>query len=358
MHNIDLLSSRVLIIDDNKDNTDLLGEMLKEYGFYNVLGINDSRTAFNIYNAYRPDVVLLDLNMPHVSGFDLLKLFMDHDEDEYVPVLVLTALTDIESRDRALELGALDFLTKPFDTHEVLQRLKNLLTVRHMNLQLREKNELLSEKVKAKTQELQQARIDIIHILGQAVEFRDVETGFHIERISKMSRLLAECADMSPHEADVIENASPMHDVGKIGIPDSILLKPAALTPKEFDTMKQHTVIGYKLLHKDEMNSSEIIQASAEIAISHHERWDGGGYPYGLAGEDIPIRGRIVGLVDVFDALTSKRVYKPAFKVEESIDIINLERGKHFDPELVDVFLKNVQGFIKIVEGYEARGEA
>ncbi|MGL1903612.1 MAG: response regulator [Fibrobacterales bacterium] len=353
LHNIQLEASRVLVVDDNSDNTDLLMEVLHSSGYTNVLAINDPRKAVSMYQAFEPDIVLLDLNMPHLSGFDLLIEFTTMDSiDSIVPILVLTALTDTESRDKALALGALDFLTKPFDSHEVVQRLTNLLTVRHLNNKLKIQNDKLSDEVYEKDIELQQAQVEIINILGQAVEFRDVETGFHIERISKMSRLLADCAGVPKSTAELIESASPMHDVGKIGIPDAILLKPAALTPTEFETMKSHSLIGYKLLHKAGVKQPPITELAAEIALNHHERWDGTGYPYGVSGESIPLSGRIVGLVDVFDALTSQRVYKPAFNIDESIDIIHMGRGKHFDPTLVDVFVKNAEAFIAVIDSY------
>ncbi|MGL1935074.1 MAG: response regulator [Fibrobacterales bacterium] len=356
LHNIQLEASRVLIIDDNKDNTDLLMEVLQSSGYTNVLAINDPRKAVSMYKAFEPDIVLLDLNMPYVSGFDLLKEFTAMDSiDSIVPILVLTALTDTESRDRALVLGALDFLTKPFDAYEVVQRLSNLLTVRHLNHKLKIKNDHLSDEVHEKDIELQQAQVEIIQILGQAVEFRDVETGYHIERISTMSRILANCAGVPKHTAELIESASPMHDVGKIGIPDAILLKPAALTPAEFDLMKTHSLIGYKLLHKEGVKQPPITELAAEIALNHHERWDGTGYPYGVSGENIPLSGRIVGLVDVFDALTSQRVYKPAFNIEESIDIIHMGREKHFDPTLVDLFVKNADQFVQVIDDYTKR---
>ncbi len=340
-----ILNARILIIDDNRSNVDLLKDILATEGFTSLLCLTDSRKAKNMYIAYDPELVLLDINMPHFDGYELLEQFKSIEKSSYVPVLVLTALRDNKTRIKALKAGAQDFLTKPFDNIETITRIKNLLTVRILHNQVKNQNIILEKKVQERTIKLKETRLEIIHRLGRAAEYKDNETGAHIVRISRMSSLLGKLYGMTPEQADLLLNTSPMHDIGKIGIPDSILLKPGSLNTEEWKTMKSHTVIGANLLDGE---SSDLLKSARQIALTHHEKWNGTGYPNGKKEKEIPLEGRIVGIVDVFDALTSKRPYKDPYPMEKALSIIKQERGQHFDPNLTDLFIKNFHSFVVI----------
>jgi putative two-component system response regulator len=252
----------------------------------------------------------------------------------YLPILVLTGDTDSHRRERALSAGARDFLTKPFESGEVLLRIKNLLETRLFNKELRGHNETLEEKVRERTHELAEAQVEIIRRLAIAAEYRDDVTGQHAERVGVLAALLAQELGLPPEQVNLIRRAAPLHDVGKIGIPDAILMKPGRLTPKEFDVMKTHTIIGGRILSGSRY---PVLELAETIALTHHERWDSRGYEL-VKGEDIPLVGRIVAVADVFDSLTHERPYKRAFTVDESVDEILRGRGAHFDPNIVDAF--------------------
>ncbi len=340
-----LFQARILIIDDNQSNVDLLEATLGAAGYVSLLSITDPREAEGIYTAYRPDLVLLDINMPYLDGFQLMKQFEKIEANSYIPVIVLTALQDEKTRFRALAHGAQDFLTKPFNQLEILTRIKNTLFVRIYHNQIRDQNLILEKKVQERTIELADTRREIIYRLGRAAEYRDNETGDHIIRMSKMGQLLGTLAGMPESQADLFVTASPMHDIGKIGIPDRILLKPDKLDREEWEIMKKHTTIGADLLAG---HNSELMVTARDIALTHHEKWDGSGYPNRLSGENIPLIGRLAGVVDVFDALSTKRPYKDAYPTEKVISIIKEERGRHFDPVLTDLFLDNIDKFLII----------
>lgn len=347
--NDEILNSRILIVDDEEANIEMLRKMLIKAGYSSIIGISDSRKVEGLYAAYNPDLVLLDINMPHLNGFDVMEKLREVDNGSYIPVLVLTGLPDKKIMIKALEAGAQDFLSKPLNGLEVLTRIRNMVTVRLLHNQVRDQNIILEKKVQERTMALDNTRLEIIRRLGMAAEYRDNKTGEHIMRMSQMSSHLGKLTGMNDHESELLLNTSPMHDIGKIGIPDSILLKPGKLSTGEFDLMKNHVTIGGDLLDGHE---SELMISARQIALTHHEQWNGSGYPKGLKGEDIPLVGRITGLVDVFDALTSKRPYKGPYPVENVCRIIKSELGKHFDPNLVKLFLDNIDDFMVIRNKY------
>jgi putative two-component system response regulator len=349
----DLLSARILVVDDQPANVTLLERVLALEGYRDVQSFTDPREVAAAYAARRHDLILLDLNMPHLDGFQLMEQLKALEPDGYVPILVLTAQADRATRLKALSLGARDFLTKPFDRLEVVSRIRNMLEIRLLHNQIRDQNRLLEERVRERTRELFDTRLEIIRRLGRAAEYRDNETGLHIIRMSKYSALLAQAAGVNAEEAEMLLNASPMHDIGKIGIPDRILLKPGKLEPDEWEVMKTHTTIGAELLAG---HASPLMQMASVIALTHHERWDGSGYPRGLAGEAIPLVGRIVALSDVFDALTSERPYKRAWSIDEARAYLAENAGRHFDPALVARFDEIFPEILRIREKYPEPG--
>lgn len=344
-----ILHANIMVVDDEPVNVRLLERILQRKGYTNVVGVTDSRQVEGLCLNTRFDAILLDIRMPYLDGFDILTLLKQHFVDDYLPVLVLTAQTDMETRLKALELGAKDFLTKPFDQIEALSRIRNLLEVRLLHNRIRNQNVILEEQVRARTAELYETRQEVIRRLGLAAEFRDNETGNHIIRMSKYAQLLALAHGLPEKHAEVILNAAPMHDIGKIGIPDSILLKPGKLDPAEWEVMKTHVTMGADLLAG---SATELMEVAQRIALHHHEKWDGSGYPGGLSGEQISIEGRICALADVFDALTSERPYKSAWTVEKTVDFIESEAGKHFDPQLAPLIRTILPDMLVIKEQY------
>ena len=341
------LSAKILIVDDEPDNVNLLEKMLKFAGHTSLQTATDPCKVKSIYQDFIPDLVLLDLSMPEMNGFEVMDQLKDIERDSYLSVLVLTGLNDDETLLHALDFGAKDFIQKPFDSHEVLSRIRNLLEVRLLHKQLKNQNQILEKKVQERTKELNNSRLEVVRRLGRAAEYRDNETGLHIIRMSKMSALIGKTAGVSNVDCDLLLNASPMHDIGKIGIPDSVLLKPGKLSTDEWKIMKTHSAIGANLLSE---HDSELMKMAHTIALTHHEKWDGTGYPEGLKQEDIPLVGRICALCDVFDALTSKRLYKKAWSIEDSQAEIKRNSGKHFDPKLVEVFEQILDDLTKITK--------
>jgi putative two-component system response regulator len=329
------LQARILIVDDQPANLLLLEKMLKLEGYANLTVLSDPRQVEPAYRQQPFDLILLDLNMPHLDGFQVMARLQQIEQHSYLPILVLTAQSDSATKLRALEAGAKDFVSKPFDRVEVMSRIRNMLEVRLLHNQLCDQNSILEEKVRERTRELHDTRLEVIRRLGRAAEYRDNETGLHIIRMSQFSERLGRMVGMSEEEGDMLLNASPMHDIGKIGIPDRILLKPGKLDPDEWETMKTHAAIGAEILSG---HHSPLMEMARVIALTHHEKWDGTGYPNALKGEDIPLVGRITALCDVFDALTTERPYKKAWTVEDATAYIRDNRGKHFDPALVDAF--------------------
>jgi putative two-component system response regulator len=298
----------------------------------------DSHAVLSIFNEFQPDILLLDLNMPGLTGFEVMEQLRGVvGEDTYFPILVLTGNTTPLMKQQALVFGAKDFLTKPFDLTEVLLRIMNLLETRFLHLQLQDQNKALEDKVRERTHELEVARIEVLQRLCLAAEFRDDDTGQHTHRVGRVSALLAKVLGLPDELVQLIRLAAPLHDVGKIGVADGILLKPGRLTPDEFRVMTTHTGIGGRILSGSQ---SPLLQLAEQIALTHHERWDGGGYPLGLRGEGIPLAGRIVSVADVFDALTHRRPYKQAWPAGDAAAEIERLAGSKFDPRVVEAFLQ------------------
>jgi putative two-component system response regulator len=287
--------------------------------------------------------------MPVLDGYGVLDQLNSLVTDDMPAVLVLTAQNMQSYRQRALDNGARDYVTKPFDANELLSRVRNLLEVKMAHKFIRHQNEILEQKVQERTQAIHDTRLQVVNRLGRAAEYRDNETGLHIIRMSKIAVIIGKAAGMSDDACDLLLNAAPMHDIGKIGIPDHILLKPGKFEPEEWQVMQTHAQIGADILAGDD---SDLMSMAHEIALNHHEKWNGKGYPNGLTGDSIPLVGRITALADVFDALTSERPYKKAWSVEDAVCLIKEERGQHFDPDLVDIFLEKLPEIIVVKEKY------
>ena len=332
-----LRASRILIVDDEPANVAVLESMLEQEGYYNVVSTEDPRNVVDLYQSQDFDIILLDIRMPHMSGIDVMRaMAASLREDDWLPVLVLTAQTDDETRMKALEAGARDFLNKPFKRWEVMYRIRNLLETRYFYKRQRLRADELEETVRERTREIRNTQLLVIERLGRAGEYRDEETGMHVIRMSRSSQLLALAAGLDTATAELILYATPMHDVGKIGIPDHVLLKPGRLDPEERKIIEGHAAIGGNIIGE---HSSELLTMARNVAQYHHEKWDGSGYPHGLKGEKIPIEARIAAICDVFDALTSARPYKQAWPLEQALSLIKEQAGHHFDPKLVKVFL-------------------
>jgi putative two-component system response regulator len=330
------LDARIVAVDDEPLNLRLLERVLHEGGYRRVRLLTDPREVVACVLEWSADIVLLDLSMPHVDGYAVLEqLRQVIPRTDYLPVLVLTADCTGEAKTRALSLGARDFLTKPFDAVEVLLRIGNLLDTRLLHLSLQDQNELLEERVRQRTAELEQAREELLLRLATAAEYRDDNTHQHTQRVGVVSAALGTELGLAEADAEILGLAAPLHDLGKIGIPDEILLKPGALTEAEFAKIRRHTEIGARILAGSRF---AILQLGELIARTHHERWDGSGY-HGLRGQEIPLPARIVSVADVYDALTHERPYKHAWPHDEALGYIRTESGSHFDPVVVAAFL-------------------
>ncbi len=329
-------NARILIVDDQDANVLYLESILRKSGYTDFHSTTDSRQVLGLFQKHKPDLILLDLMMPHLDGFAVMEQLAPLvAPDSYQPILVLTADVSPETRRRALSGGANDFLVKPFDPREAVLRINNLLSAWFLHVMPQREKQILEEKVRERTRELEESQLEVLERLAQAAEFRDDDTGQHTRRVGEMAALLAQALDLPAEQIEVIRRAAPLHDVGKIGISDTILLKPAKLTDEEFDVIKSHAAIGARLLAG---GRSPFVKTAEIIAGTHHERWDGNGYPNKLAGEQIPIEGRIVAITDVFDALTHERPYKRAWPVEEARAEIERQSGKQFDPRVVAAF--------------------
>jgi putative two-component system response regulator len=322
----------ILAVDDEDANLLLLRRMLERAGYTNLITTREPTAVPLLFIEQRPALVLLDLHMPEMDGFELMERLGPVDG---VPFLVLTADATDETKRRALAMGARDFLTKPLDGIELMLRVRNLLQVQHLQKRLLDHNASLEDKVAARTNDLELARLEILDRLALAAEYRDDATQEHARRIGRVSALIAPLLDWPGRDVELIRRAAPLHDIGKIGIPDGILLKPGRLRAEEFERVKAHTTIGAEILSG---STSAVLRLAERIAISHHERWDGRGYPRGLAGEEIPLAGRIVAVADVFDALTHARPYKQPWPIERAVAEVLSQSGRQFDPRIVEAF--------------------
>lgn len=333
----------IVIVDDTPLNLSLMETMVGRLPDCRALPFSDPQAGLAWCEANEPDLIVVDYMMPALDGLEFIRRVRAcHDRDD-VPILMVTANNERRTRYDALESGANDFLTKPIDRHEFEPRVRNMLKLREAHLATQQRAETLAEAVRLATAEIHARERETITRLARAAEFRDPETGAHIQRMSHYAELIARRLGCDADFADAVLQAAPMHDVGKLGIPDYILLKAGRLTVDEFAIMKRHPTIGHDIL-KD--SSSSIVQLGAQIALTHHEKFDGSGYPAALAGNAIPLAGRIVAVADVFDALTSARPYKPSWPFDKAIALLRSGRGSHFDPACVDAFL---QGWEQVV---------
>jgi len=364
--------AKIMIVDDEGVNIDIVQAYLEQEGFKRFLTTTESTATLAMIRHRSPDLILLDIKMPRISGLEILESMRRDADIAQIPVIILTASNDPKVKLAALRLGASDFLSKPVDPSELMLRLENVLAVKAYQDHLAEYSERLEKQVQLRTQELVRSRQEAIHCLARAGEYRDDDTGHHVTRVGRYSALIADELGFPKSAIELIEQAAQLHDVGKIGIPDAILHKPGKLEPHEFELIQEHCGIGRKIInplsHEESIRlkshtsvglqimgstSSPVLKLAAVIAASHHEKWDGSGYPKGLAGNAIPIEGRIVAVADVFDALSSARPYKKAFPLEKCLSILQEGRGKHFDPRVLDAFLKRLDEAVDIREHYQ-----
>jgi len=344
----------ILIVDDESKNRSYLKALLEAEG-YATQEAQTGDSALKMATEYLPDLILLDAMMPGMDGFHVAFELKKNDATKGIPVIMVTSLDDRDSRLRALQNGVEEFLTKPVERNELWVRVRNLLRLKEYSDLLADYNRTLERQVQERTQQLIESQFDTLFTILRAAEFRDEETGAHIRRISHYCKELAQQLNMGSGFADMIFYASPLHDIGKIGIPDNILLKPGRHLPPEWETMMTHTTLGAKIL-ADGKSTSPYTRMGAEIAISHHEKWSGGGYPNGLKGEEIPLSARIMSICDVYDALRSKRPYKPAFTHQQTLMLIlegdDRTMPGHFDPEVLSAFGKCSDSFNDIFHSH------
>jgi len=352
------LNAKILLVDDDFRSLGLMKSLLTPLG-YDVLLADNGEKAIKLAKAAPLDLILLDVVMPQMDGFEVAKLLKGDEDTRIIPVVMVTGLKSVEDRVKALDAGADDFLTKPVDKMELKARVRSLLKVKAYHNHMHNYQKELETEVAKKTKQLQLAlekikiaSLDTIHRLSRAAECKDVDTGAHLQRMSRYSVAIARKMGLNERTVEAVLYAFPMHDVGKIGIPDHILLKPGGLNFKEWEIMKKHTIIGSKIL---EGSNVRFIRLAEVIALTHHEKWDGSGYPQGLKGKKIPLVARIVSIADVFDALTSERPYKKPFSLEKSLDIIVKSRGGDFDPEVVDAFFSVKDELVSIKDTYREK---
>ncbi|WP_299179243.1 two-component system response regulator [uncultured Neptuniibacter sp.] len=340
------MAFNILIVDDEPVNLSLLRQVLGSD--YNLFFARNGLEAISRAERCNPDLILLDVMMPEMDGIEACKRLKANPRLTSVPVILVTALSNEENEEKGFAVGAVDYISKPFSPVLVRARVKTQLA-------LYDRRKELENLVQERTQELELSQLAAVRMLGRAAEYKDNETGKHVIRMSQYSRILARTIGWDKTAADLLMHAAPMHDIGKIGIPDSILRKPGALDAGEWEVMRKHPEIGAQIIASqiDLVAESKLLRMAKSIALSHHEKWDGSGYPQGLKGEVIPVEGRIVAIADVFDALTSKRPYKDAWSVEKAIELLVDQSGKHFEPELVEAFMSSIDQVIPIKEQWQ-----
>ncbi|WP_237045221.1 response regulator [Aquipseudomonas alcaligenes] len=322
---------QLLVVDDEPANLQVLRHILQED--YRLLFAKDGTKALELAAREKPELILLDVMMPGMTGYQVCAQLKATPATSAIPVIFVTALADVEDEAQGFAVGAVDYITKPVSPAIVKARVRT-----HLSL--------------VRVEELRETRLQIVQRLGLAAEYKDNETGLHVIRMSHYSRVLALAAGFSEAQAEELLNAAPMHDVGKIGIPDAVLRKPGKLDGEEWEVMKQHAQIGADIIGE---HPSGLLRMAREIALNHHEKWDGSGYPRGIGGAEIPVEARIIAIADVFDALTSERPYKKAWPVEEAVQLLREQSGRHFDPELVELFLGQLPAILEIKERWAER---
>jgi putative two-component system response regulator len=332
----------VLIVDDTPENIEVLAGALKDK--YRIKAANSGKLALKIAQMVpAPDLILLDIMMPEMDGYQVCEILKSQPNTSSIPVIFVTAKISPEDEIRGLQLGAVDYITKPITPQVAIQRVATHLALANQQRELH-------LQVKEQTEEINRGKLEMIKRLGRAAEYKDNETGMHVLRMASYCHMLALASGMSEREADILKEAAPMHDIGKIGIPDGILLKEGKLTAEEWAVMMTHVNIGVDILEGD--SSSELLQMAKVVAQTHHEKYNGQGYPQGLSGESIPLIGRISAIADVFDALTSSRSYKKAWSAEQAFELIEREKGEHFDPVLADMFVSNKPKVLEIMNEF------
>ena len=328
----------VLIIDDQSTSRAILSQVVKSINpNISVVGKSNPEQALEWAAEHTADLIFVDYLMPEMNGIEFVRLLKFLPQYEFVPVMMITVKKDADTRYAALDAGVTDFINKPVDMHECIARSKNLLTMHVQHMTLQNKSLLLESLVNVATADIREREKETLMRLARAGEHKDYDTAMHLQRMSLYSRALADAIGLNADEAEIIELSAPLHDIGKIGTPDSVLLKNGKLDDEEMIVMRRHPHVGYQIL---EDSPSKYLQKGGEIALSHHERFDGSGYPNGLVGNEIPLAARIVAIADVFDALTSVRPYKEAWSFDQAFKYICEESGKHFDPELVSAMVK------------------
>ncbi|MCC6124921.1 MAG: response regulator [Pirellulales bacterium] len=360
-------TAKIMIVDDEPVNVKVVQKHLQLAGYQRFVTSTDPRPVLEMILNEMPDAILLDIMMPHVSGMEILRKVREDERLAHIPTIILTASDNEETKMEALELGAADFLGKPVNSAELIVRVRNALSAKAHHDRLKNYALEMEREVRRRTAELAASRLELLHCLARAAEFRDNETGRHVERVGRYAEIIARQLGMDEESVELIGHAAPLHDMGKIGIPDHVLLKPGKLTPDEMEimrkhsfygrqtfepmsegdwqTMKSHTFMGEVIMFEQQ---SPIMSIAAAIALTHHERWDGTGYPLGLCGEDIPLAGRITAVADVFDALSSKRPYKPALDLDRCFEMMEEGRGTQFDPNVVDAFLARREDVLQV----------
>jgi putative two-component system response regulator len=357
----DLIDEKILVVDDTEANIDILVEALGED--YDICVAMDGESALQTVNDDPPSLILLDIMMPGIDGYEVCRRLKKDPKTEEIPIIFITAMSELENKTKGFELGSVDYITKPFEVMEVKARVKTHLSLMHTKKQLANQNEILEIRVKERTKELSLTQDATIFSLATLAEYRDPETGAHIRRTQNYVKALCERLKTYPKykeflsttTIDLLYKSAPLHDIGKVGVPDSILLKPGKLTNDEYEEMKLHTVYGRDTILAAEKilgTKSTFMTFAREIAYTHQEKWDGSGYPEGKKDEEIPFSGRLMAVADVYDALTSERVYKTRFSHEKAVHIIVEGKSKHFDPDIVEAFVEITEEFEKIASAY------